>query len=75
MVILSGTIVLKMYHRTGPKKIYIHCVKDLPYENMLFILNLPSLEYRRFIGGMIQVYKIVRNCYDELSVKNLLIVD
>ena len=48
---------------------FISCVKDLSYENKLFILHLPSLEYRRLRDDMIQVYKIAHNYYDVISVK------
>ena len=37
-----------------------------------FKLKLPSLEYRRYRGDMIQVFKIAHNHYDHTSVKNLL---
>ncbi len=34
--------------------------KDLPYEERLKVLKMPSLQYRRKRGDMIQVFKIVR---------------
>ena len=51
---------------------FIHCLKNLTYEERLYLLNLHSLEYRRLRGGMIQVYKIAHNYYDKVSVKDLI---
>ena len=39
-------------------------LKDLTYEDRLAKLNLPSLEYRRFRGDHIQVFKISRRVYN-----------
>ena len=52
---------------------FIHCLKDLPYEERLYFLNLHSLEYRRLRGDMIQVYKIAHNYYDKVSVNDLIV--
>jgi hypothetical protein len=35
-------------------------VKDLPYEDRLRTLNLPSMKYRRVRGDMIQTFKIIK---------------
>ena len=51
---------------------FIHCFRDCSYEDRLLKLKLPSLEYRRYRGDMLQVYKITHNHYDHTSVKNLL---
>jgi hypothetical protein len=39
-------------------------LKDLPYEERLQRLNLPSLQYRRERGDMIEVFKYMTNLYD-----------
>jgi len=39
-------------------------VQDMDYEDRLIFLKLPSLEYRRFRGDMIEVFKILHNLYD-----------
>ena len=36
-------------------------LKDIAYEDRLSTLQLPSLNYRRKRGDMIQMYKIVNN--------------
>ena len=46
-------------------------VKHLNYEQRLEKLNLPSLEYRRFRGDLIQTFKIARNLYDTETVDSL----
>ena len=43
---------------------------DLPYEDRLKILNLPSLCYRRVRGDMIEVFKITHNFYDSQVTKS-----
>tara|TARA_B110001454_G_scaffold210883_1_gene225906 strand:- start:49 stop:1224 length:1176 start_codon:yes stop_codon:yes gene_type:complete len=50
---------------------YIVGVKHLSYQDRLQKLKLPSLEYRRLRGDMIEVYKIVHNKYDPVVTKDL----
>ena len=40
-------------------------LKNKPYRDRLFHLNLPTLKYRRLRGDMIEVFKIAHNIYDE----------
>ena len=54
---------------------YSKCIiglKDLTYKNRLVALKLPSLEFRRVRGDLIEVYKILNNKYDPITTKNLL---
>ena len=56
--------------RRFTKKI-IGC-SDLTYEDRLASLSLPSLEYRRMRGDLIEVYKIVHQLYDPCTTQSLL---
>ena len=47
-------------------------MKDYDYHRRLRLLNLPSLEYRRVRGDMLQVYKICQGLYDPTTTKNLI---
>ena len=49
----------------------IPAIRDLPYENRLKHLKLPTLSYRRYRGDMIETYKILNSKYDE-KVSNFL---
>ena len=45
---------------------------SLDYETRLQCLKLPSLEFRRIRGDMIEVFKILRGFYDPVTTKSLL---
>ena len=47
-------------------------MSNLTYEDRLRNLNLPSLEYRRFRGDMIETFKITHNFYDQRVTGSLL---
>ena len=51
---------------------YIIGMKELSYEDRLKSLKLPTLEYRRFRGDLIEVYKICNNLYDPITTRSLL---
>ena len=42
-------------------------LKDLPYEDQLRILKLPTLSYHHWRGDLIEVYKILHEFYDKES--------
>ena len=44
---------------------------SLPYEERLCQLRLPSLEFRRIRGDMIETYKILHGFYDTVTTKAL----
>ena len=46
-------------------------VKNLDYSQRLRKLKLPSLEFRRFRGDLIELFKITHNIYDPLTTKSL----
>lgn len=50
---------------------YIVGMQELSYQERLQKLKLPSLEYRRYRGDMIEVYKIVHDKYDPVVTKTL----
>ena len=50
-------------------------MKNLEYEERLWTLNLPNLEYRRIRGDMIEVYKILYNMYDPVTTHTIFTVD
>ena len=53
---------------------YTRCIigmSELDYEKRMRVLDLPSLEYRRMRGDMIEVYKITHGLHDPLTTKSL----
>ena len=64
---------IEKVQRQFTKKIYgLH---KLSYEERLRELDLPSLEFRRIRGDMIETYKILTNIYDPITTKSLLTVN
>ena len=49
----------------------IHGMKKKSYHERLMLLRLPSLEFRRLRGDMIEVYKIVHEIYDPVTTNKL----
>lgn len=45
-------------------------LNKLEYQQRLEKLNLPTLQYRRFRGDMIEVFKILNKFYDEKCIDN-----
>ena len=50
---------------------YIPGFKELPYDQRLRLLGLPTLTYRRVRGDMIEAYKIISGVYDTEVVPHL----
>ena len=61
--------LLESVQRQFTKKII--GLSHLDYKNRLMQLGLPSLEYRRFRGDLIEVYKMMNGLYDPIVVNNL----
>ena len=55
--------------RTFTKK--IHGMNNKKYSERLKLLNLPSLEFRRLRGDLIEVFKIIHCFYDPATTNNL----
>ena len=53
----------------------IEGMNTLEYEERLRKLNLPTLEFRRLRGDLIETYKITHNIYDPLTTKTLFSYD
>ena len=51
---------------------YIIGMYNLSYEDRMKSLHLPSLEYRRLRGDLIEVFKICHNLYDPVTTKSLI---
>ena len=54
---------------------HIKGLRKLSYPDRLSKLKLPSLEYRRLRGDLIEVYKILHKIYDPLTTHSLLTLD
>ena len=54
---------------------YIIGTNDLSYEERMKMLNLPSLEFRRLRGDLIEVFKICHNLYDPVTTKSLITIN
>jgi len=48
-------------------------LRNKPYRDRLFHLNLSTLKYKRLRGDMIEVFKLTHNIYD--AILNILKVD
>ena len=64
---------IEKVQRQFTKRIYgLH---KLTYSERLMELNLPSLEFRRARGDMIETYKILNNIFDPITTKSLFTVN
>ena len=50
---------------------HINGLSNIPYEERLRRIILPSLEFRQLRGDMLQVYKIAHNFYDPQSTSSI----
>ena len=62
-------ILLESIQRNFTKK--IKGMREKSYEERLAKLKLPSLQYRRLRGDLIEVYKIIHEIYDPVTTKSL----
>ena len=65
--------LLEGVQRSFTKRIF--GMRDLDYTQRLERLGLPSLEFRRVRGDLIETYKLLQNVYDPLSTKGLINVN
>ena len=61
---------IKKIQRRATKRVAV--LRDLPYEERIKALKLPTLVYRRLRGDVVKVYKYMNNLYD---VKPIIIED
>ena len=50
----------------------VPCLSDLSYKQRLEALKLPTLQYRRYRGDMIEMFKLSHGYYDEVSVEDFI---
>ena len=50
---------------------HIKSLSSLPYEDRLFKIKLPSMEFRQLRGDMIQVFKIAHGFYDPVTTNTI----
>ena len=62
---------LERVQRNFTKRIY--GLSGLSYHDRLRTLHLPSIEYRRLRGDLIEVYKVLHKIYDPLTTNNLFV--
>ena len=60
-----------MFAKSRMKMALVPGFSNLSYEDRLRKLNIPTLEYRRRRGRMIEVYKILNECYDSKATEGL----
>ena len=47
-------------------------LSHLPYQHRLEALKLPTLQYRRYRGDMIEMFKLSRGYYDEMAINDFI---
>ena len=57
---------IEKIQRRATKRVAV--LRDLPYEERLKALKLPTLVYRRLRGDLVNVYKYMNNLYDVKSI-------
>ena len=61
--------LIESVQRNFTKK--IHGMSNKSYQDRLKLLNLPSLEFHRMRGDLIEVYKIIHAIYDPVTTDKL----
>ena len=51
---------------------YVIGMRNLSYEERMKSLKLPSLDFRRFRGDLIAIFKISHNFYDTITTDKLI---
>ena len=74
MVICAKFLNAPVWHHSSSLRHFtkkVNGINDLDYPQRLRKLGLPSLEYRRMRGDLIETYKITHNIYDPITTKSL----
>ena len=47
-------------------------LSHLSYQHRLEVQKLPTLQYRRYRGYIIEMFELSHGCYDEMAIKDVI---